>query len=381
MLFMKKKLIIKTITCHNVYNYGATLQAYALQTYLQSLGNEVEIIDYAPRYHSWSCWNIPENSTVYKLASKNMFIHFLYACHRWIKHKRETNLIREKKFDEFDKKYLRLTTKHYINYEQLKQDPPKADIYIAGSDQIWNPVGGTGLDPVFYLNFGEAGIHRISYAASFGVSILNEHQKDIIKNYLSSMDNISVRESTGLNILKSLNINSGMQVLDPVFLLDKATWLQFIGGTKKVVEGNYVLIYDFFQDDPNIQKLAFELKIMTGFNIVSVNNSGKLPYADVNISDASPLEFLSLINNANVVISNSFHATAFSIILNKEFYVYPVIRHKNQSRMIDLLNQFHLSDRYNTSKIQSNINWGKINDLYVVKRQIGRDFLLNAIRL
>lgn len=67
---------INTITCHNVYNYGATLQAYALQTYLQSLGNEVEIIDYAPRYHSWSCWNIPENSTVYKLASKNMFIHF-----------------------------------------------------------------------------------------------------------------------------------------------------------------------------------------------------------------------------------------------------------------------------------------------------------------
>lgn len=381
MLFMKKDLVIKTITCHNVYNYGATLQAYALQTFLQSLGNEVEIIDYAPRYHSWSCWNIPENSTVYKIASKNMFIHFLYACHRWIKHKRETNLIREKKFDEFDKKYLRLTTKHYINYEQLKQDPPKADIYIAGSDQIWNPVGGTGLDPAFYLNFGETGIHRISYAASFGVSILNEHQKDIIKNYLSSMDNISVRESTGLNILKSLNINSGVQVLDPVFLLDKATWLQFIGGTKKVVEGNYVLIYDFFQDDPNIQKLAFELKKVTGFNIVSVNNSGKLPYADVNISDASPLEFLSLINNANVVISNSFHATAFSIILNKEFYVYPVIRHKNQSRMIDLLNQFHLSDRYNTSKIQSNINWEKINDLYMVKRQIGRDFLLNAIRL
>lgn len=381
MLLMKKKLVIKTITCHNVYNYGATLQAYALQTYLQSLGNEVEIIDYAPRYHSWSCWNIPENSTVYKLASKNMFIHFLYACHRWIKHKRETNLIREKKFDEFDKKYLRLTAKHYVNYEQLKQDPPKADIYIAGSDQIWNPVGGTGLDPAFYLNFGESGIHRISYAASFGVSILNEHQKDIIKNYLSSMDNISVRESTGLNILKSLNINSGVQVLDPVFLLDKATWLQFIGGTKKVVEGNYVLIYDFFQDDPNIQKLAFELKKMTGFNIVSVNNSGKLPYADVNISDASPLEFLSLINNANVVISNSFHATAFSIILNKEFYVYPVIRHKNQSRMIDLLNQFQLSDRYNTSKIQSNINWEKINDLYMVKRQIGRDFLLNAIRL
>lgn len=68
---------INTITCHNVYNYGATLQAYALQTYLQSLGNKVEIIDYAPGYHSWSCWNIPENSSVYKLVSNNLFIHFL----------------------------------------------------------------------------------------------------------------------------------------------------------------------------------------------------------------------------------------------------------------------------------------------------------------
>lgn len=370
---------INTITCHNVYNYGATLQAYALQTYLQSLGNKVEIIDYAPGYHSWSCWNIPENSAVYKLVSNNLFIHFLYACHRWIKHKRDTNIIRKNKFDEFDEKYLCLTAKHYVSYEQLKQDPPKADIYIAGSDQIWNPVGGTGLDPAFYLNFGEAGIHRISYAASFGVSILSEHQKDIIKNNLSCMDNISVRESTGLNILKSLNINSGVQVLDPVFLLDKATWLQFIAGTKKVVERNYVLIYDFFQDDPNIKQKAFQLKSFAGLNIVSVNDNGKLPYADVNISDASPLEFLSLINNADVVISNSFHATAFSIILNKDFYVYPVIRHTNESRMIDLLNQFHLFDRYNANEIQDSINWININKICKEKRQAACKFLLNAI--
>lgn len=176
-----------------------------------------------------------------------------------------------------------------------------------------------------------------------------------------------------------MNVNSGVQVLDPVFLLDKATWLQFIAGTKKVVEGNYVLIYDFFQDDPNIEKKAFQLKSFAGFNIVSVNDNGKLPYADVNISDASPLEFLSLINNADVVISNSFHATAFSIILNKDFYVYPVIRHTNESRMIDLLNQFYLFDRYNANEIQDSINWINVNKICKEKRQSACNFLLNAI--
>lgn len=175
---------IKTITCHNVYNYGAILQAYALQRFLEDNGHEVEIIDYAPRYHSNSSWNIPENSSVYKLASKFVVIHLLYALHRYIKKKRNVNTIRLKKFDDFTAEYLHVTPRKYKNYEDIQRNPPLADMYIAGSDQIWNPIGKTGLDPAFYLNFGGSGIKRISYAASFGVSQISVNDQSIIKNTL-----------------------------------------------------------------------------------------------------------------------------------------------------------------------------------------------------
>lgn len=370
---------IKTITCHNVYNYGATLQAYALQTYLESLGHNVEIIDYAPKYHSSSCWNIPENSSVYKLASRNLLVHIFYAFHRWIKHKRDTNIRRQKKFDEFDVKYLHITKHHYTSYEELKSNPPVANMYIAGSDQIWNPVGGTGLDPAFYLNFGDDDIKRISYAASFGISKLNDNDKTSIKRYLAKIDNISVREKTGLTILNGLGIKSAIQVVDPVFLLDKSMWLKLIKPIDVYKIDKYILVYDFFQDDPSIKSMASKIKKEKNFAIISVNNSGKLPYADKNISDASPVEFLSLINGAEIIISNSFHATAFSIILNKDFLVYPVLRHKNQSRMIDLLEQFTLSNRYNASNMPEDIDWQTVNGYCESYMEEGRYFLKKSI--
>lgn len=366
---------IKTITCHNVYNYGATLQAYALQTYLESLGHNVEIIDYAPKYHSSSCWNIPENSSVYNLASKYLLFHLLYACHRWIKHKRDTNIKRQKKFDEFDKEYLHITKMHYTSYNELVANPPIANMYIAGSDQIWNPVGGTGLDPAFYLNFGDENVKRISYAASFGISKLNDEDKNQIKTYLSKLDDISVREKTGLDILKGLGIKSCIQVVDPVFLLDKGMWMKLIKSSEDYNMGKYILVYDFFQDDPNIKRMACKLKERYGYLIVSVNDNGHLPYADKNISDASPTEFLSLINKAKVIISNSFHATAFSIIFNKDFYVYPVARHNNQSRMIDLLVEFGIFERFCSNNICKPIDWEKVTEMLHSQLQWSIDYL------
>ena len=101
-----------------------------------------------------------------------------------------------------------------------------------------------------------------------------------------------------------------------------------------------------------------------------------LPYADRNISDASPLEFLSLINNAKVVVSNSFHATAFSIILNKDFYTYPVLRHNNESRMIALLNEFGLIERYRSIFICKSIDWEKVFPKYKKQLDYSVEFLL-----
>lgn len=292
---------IKTITCHNVYNYGATLQAYALQTFLEAQGHQVEIIDYYPKYRNKrNFWKIPNNSKVGKYSQRYFLFHLLYAIHRVIKYLRDTNFDRSKKFDVFDKKYLHITSTHYVNYQQLKDNPPIADCYIAGSDQIWNTKGDTGKDPAFYLNFGSFAIKRISYAASFGISEIEESFKPQLKKYLSTFNAISVREKTGLDILTDLGYKEAIQVCDPVFLLSKEDWLKI--ASLSLVKGDYILVYDFFQDDKSIRDMAKNLAKVRDCRIVAVNDGGKCKYADVNICNASPNDFLSLIYNANVVV-------------------------------------------------------------------------------
>lgn len=367
---------IKTITCHNVYNYGATLQAYALQTYLESLGHKVEIIDYYPKYRNKkNFWKIPNNSKVGKYSQKYFLFHLLYAIHRAIKYLRDTNFDRSKKFDEFDRKYLHITSTRYKSYQQLKDNPPIADCYFAGSDQIWNSNGDTGKDLSFYLNFGNAETKRISYAASFGISEIEESFKPNLKKYLSALDAISVREKTGLKILNDLGYIDAIQVCDPVFLLSKEQWLNI--ATSPLVKNDYILVYDFFQDDGNIKKMAQKLAIEKKCKIVAVNDGGKCRYADINISNASPNDFLSLIANANVVVSNSFHATAFSLIFNKDFYTYPVARNKNHSRMIDLLDSVGLQNRFYAPQNvpTTEIDWNNVNEMMQARIEYSKGYL------
>ena len=150
---------IRTITCHDVYNVGASLQAYALQTYLKSLGHDVKIIDYKPDYLSKHYrldvvgnpkYDKPFVREAYLLAKLPERLHALP---------------RKKTFDSFTAKHLDLT-RRYTSNEELQADPPEADVFFAGSDQIWNPLFPNGKDPAFYLDFALHGI-RASYAASF----------------------------------------------------------------------------------------------------------------------------------------------------------------------------------------------------------------------
>ena len=355
---------IKTITCHNVYNYGATLQAYALQHFLEMQGNEVEIIDYAPAYHDpLNCWKIPNNSRVKKYADFFFPINWAYFIHWKIKLLRTVNKKRLEKFHVFDRTFLHLTSEKYVTYEQLKNTPPRADVYIAGSDQIWNYAGNTGLDPAFYLKFGDKKVRRISYAASFGLSEIKIDFKETIENLLGGFDAISVREKTGLKILDDLNIKDGYHVMDPVFLLNRNSWLNI--ACPMDVSAPYILVYDFFQNDEKIKKMTFFLSDRYGLKVVSVNDNGKLSYADLNICDASPQQFLWLIANAKFVVSNSFHATAFSIIMRKEFFVYPIPKHNNQSRMVDLLSLVGLQKQYDItvedSELSITIDWDEVD--------------------
>jgi polysaccharide pyruvyl transferase WcaK-like protein len=197
-----------------------------------------------------------------------------------------------------------------------------------------------------------------------------------VKQKVQRINYISVRETSGKRILQELDINNVTQVLDPVFLLESSFWEQrFV----KIFSEKYLFIYDF-ETNPIIEKLAKEISKKLGLKIFTINKN--ISYADKNFYNKGPEIFLSLISSATFVISNSFHAVAFSLIFNKQFLV--VNRsEKINTRMRDLLDLFNLSellvsDNFDSTTIQT-INYEKVNLLQNEAIKKSKFFLNNAL--
>lgn len=218
-----------------------------------------------------------------------------------------------------------------------------------------------GRDAAFYLAFGSEKIKRISYAASIGINYVDKNSLPNIKLWLKSFSAISVRELSAVALLNNLGYYS-IQVVDPVFLITANQWKSFFINQKKYDKyKNYILVYDLHCDYPDLADFAKYYASEYKCKIVSINNYRRCPYADINISRLGPFGFLSLIYNAKHVISNSFHATAFSILFHKPFSVF--YHHNNISRLQDLLKQLDLLERLNPPKCNFDINWGKTDDI------------------
>ncbi len=366
---------IKTITCHDVYNYGASLQAYALQEYLVSQGHNVEIIDYKPAYMRvhYKFWFIGEGNKYYKYAKNNPLLYFLLCC--YYAPRRYATYGRKKAFDIFTRNFLKLT-RRYNSYEELVAGAPAADAYIAGSDQIWNCRLPNGKDPGYFLQFGEKSTKRMAYAASFGIPEVPEENRKEMKQWLDTFNAISVREKTGVNILKTIGVE-GIEVVDPVYLLSQKQWSDF-AGKERVINEKYILVYDLTLNDNRLKEEAKRLSKEHGLRIISVNGASKCPYADKNISNAGPQEFVNLIKNAEFIVTNSFHATSFSVIFNRPFVTY--YKNSNISRMADLLNNIGLDKQLNPLEAEYIFDWGKINNSLHNMRSASYDFLTNNLK-
>jgi hypothetical protein len=363
-------LKIKTITCHEVYNYGAILQEYALVEYLRLIGNDAATIHYKP-YHInfFNFWEVPQK------WNSNFFLKYLYLVLKLPK--RIINLRRKSAFDKFSNKYLNVDSRVYIDNEDLKRNLPIADVFICGSDQIWNSYYETGRDPSFYLDFVPDDVKKVSYAASFALDEIDEQYKSFVKEKVSRINHVSVREESGKKILENLNIKNVNQVVDPVFLLDEEHWKKnFI----TPFSGDYILIYDF-DNNHLIKKLALELAKKKNYKIYTVNENIK--YADKNYYLKGPEVYLSLMYNAKYVITNSFHSVAFSLIFNKQFLV--VNRNEAiNTRMRDLLQLFNLpqllvSDGFTVEQIKI-IDFSEVNLLKKDKINNAKEFLFNALK-
>lgn len=331
---MNKKFKVKTITCHEVYNHGATLQELALLDYLDELGFDAETISYKPDYLTkphqiFSCENPNWNKHII-----TKLIYIVLKAPQKIR-----NIKRRKNFDIFSKKHIKSTALIYKSNEALKENIPKATAYICGSDQIWNSLHNNGKDPAFYLDFAPEESIKISYAASFATEQISEDIKAFVRKKVSYLNKISVRETSAVKILNDIGIQKVTHVCDPVFLRSRDFWISLCA--PNIINEKYIFIYDF---DNNIllKKTALNFKKKYGFKIITINKNIK--YSDQNYWNFGPDYFLTLIKNASFILTNSFHAVAFSIIFEKNFYLFNR-NEKINTRMRDLVNYLGLSER------------------------------------
>ena len=349
-------MLIKTITCHNVYNYGASLQAYALMKFLEQNGHNVEIIDYRPDYLSkrYNLFRLVPSGTIYNLYRKIPFLKPLWAV---LQNRKDLKFWgRKRKFDNFTKRFLKLTSRTYRTTEDFKNSPISANLFIAGSDQIWNTNCPNGLDENFYCSFSKDPIKNISYAASFATTSIADIHINFVKSHLNNFRSISVREKTGVDLAGTLGFKATL-VADPVFLQPRKYWDNLCYNKH---HEKYLLVYDFLNNDDNLRRCALFLAKKYDLKIYSVNDYGEIPFADVNINNAGPIEFVALIKNANYVVSSSFHATAFSVIFKKKFITFPLKNYGNSSRISDFLNIVQIKNRFITSFDELNFDETKI---------------------
>lgn len=366
---MKK---IGIITFHSAHNYGAVLQAYALQSKLE----DATIINYRNN-------DIEKHYKVFNLyKGKNIIKIIKSFCANIVFYKR--NKKRYNKFEMFLKKNIKMT-KEYFNEEELKNNPPKFDIYITGSDQVWNYEITNGIKDSYTLNFGDNKIKRISYAASIGNAFLKKELKKEYRKKISKIDYISVREEKAKDILIDSGIKKDISVvLDPTLLLTGNEWNNKILNMQNEKE-KYILAY-VVEPNEEYYKIVNYLSQITGLKVIHFEKRGN-KYKNVLRSAYTdgPLEFVNLIKNAEYVIATSFHATVFSIIFNKKFWIIP--HKKTGSRVTNLLKKLNINDRtvenlteFKYIEIEKKINYKEVEQILDCEREKSINFIKNAIK-
>lgn len=357
---------IRLITFHTPKNYGAVLQAYSLMSYLKNYSDDVEIIDY----------NTPALRAKYPLKPKSKSIkQLIYNLLMYSTYSQKK--IKFEKFDAFVSNKLSLT-KRYESLEDLISDPPEADAVFTGSDQVFNPSRIEEERKVFYLDFLPRSTQKIAYAASFGIKSIPADKENEITGYLKSFDSISVREGSGIDIVKDLSGKSAVEVLDPVFLNDKKFWQNIALPYKEKFE-NYLFYYRLMsssESDAVAQRIAKEKNLK-----LVVMTDGLIKWkADKILRDVGPEEFLYLMNNANYIVTDSFHGVAFSLIFEKQF-TFSDMNDRTNERGLNLLQKAGIEQlAYAGEKSPDReLNYYEINERLSKLINISKDYISDSL--
>ena len=331
---------IGILTFHWAANHGAVLQSYASFCYLKEKlqVEDVKIIDYLPKRREINLKN----------ALKPHYPQVMIS--------RIASLIKENRIKTFRKKFV-LTSRYYSNRE-LIENPPDCDILLAGSDQIWNQsytlCGEQGPTLVYFLNFGKEGCKKIGLSASFGCVEYPDNAYLLIKEHIYNFDAISVRENTGIDILKKIGVDNAIVAADPTSLLERDEYLKLCSKINKS-EKCYTALCILRKQERKTKKVIEQVVSMLGNKVI-------------NIEKQSIENWLAGIRDANYVVTNSFHCVMMCLKLHTPF---AVVLDDGKSagmndRFITLLNHFNLENciimgKEDIEKREIDFDWKKID--------------------
>lgn len=324
---MKKKSAI--ITWITYYNYGTYLQAYALQKYIMQLGWNNTILDDS---------KIISNHVNWKYEIKKYFMLIFQKKYRKCEKSRKLiNLL----FENFKHKYLIIDNR----IGSLKSLDNKYDVYICGSDQIWNPFSLENLKTEFYYaSFTQK--KKIAYAPSIGVTKVPLQYKTKLKNLISSFDFLSSREPQGVDALHELTGKEVLKVVDPTMLLDVKQWNQLLP-LEKCNNEKYILAY-FLTPNKIFIHTALEYAKRKQLRLKIFFNDKSYYDYDCDLITAGPIEFLHYVRDAEYLFTDSFHGSIFASIFHTQFFTFKRFKQNprsQNSRVENLLNMMNISER------------------------------------
>ena len=369
------KIAILTLYYKN-YNYGGVLQAYALQRALNQLGYDAVQISYRLETGKEN-----RNPVKAKIKKPLAYIYHLMKYGTWYKNYN----LRRKKIEAFS---IQIPHTEVVTASTITKLSDQYDCYICGSDQIWNPLS---WQPTFFFDFLPENKKRIAYASSISRETLTEEEYTFISKYIELFTAVSVREGNSAKMLEQRFPESKVECMpDPVFLLDKTEWEKI--ANKKSSQDAYIFAYFLGKDNEN-REAAFQYAKEKGIKIIfsSHMNYQQYEWERTHTKEISaPLgveEFLQKISNATLVLTDSFHAAAFSSIYRTPFFVLPRFKanEKNSmnSRIRNLVEELGIAARF-TDKLEDDYGW-KVNELENISSNIkrlqkkGKDFLIYAI--
>jgi len=355
---MKNKDVL-ILTFHFVDNYGALLQAYALQKTLMDNNRNVSIYNY-------------KNKRMYKEQSLLYFTNNL-----------KNNVAKILLFPKNVKRKYK-SYKFRRNYFNISNKTTNNSVFVLGSDQIWNP--SITYNDMTYFSKG-FNIPAISYAASFGKE-LPENKKEFLLSGLEHVQKISVREETAKKCIKDFTNRESQVVLDPTMLLKKEDWVKIAKKPKKIIKNPYIFVYtvdgknkEFIELVNKISEITNLPVVCPGKSIYKINNFNNIIKT---YNTEGPEEFLYLLNNAEFVVTSSFHGTVFSLLFEKQFVSF--VPSTNASRLIDLMKRINCSylllknaTDFNLEHLNAKIDFNTIKQNINKEREISISWLLSAL--